>query len=299
MSGSPRLGLARLAMGAAVIVLALQLAEASPALGTPGHGRPVPAHGAAHVASPVTTGARSVPAAGRFTGLGFDACSAPSAAALEAWLASPFRAVNIYIGGANRACHQPHLTAAWVRTVTRMGWRLVPTYVGLQAPVPGCPCAAMNARKAYAEGSAAAAAAVADATALGIGRYNPIYDDMENFVAGRANSSAVLAFLSGWTSGLHHRGYYAGVYGGATSGIADLVSARKASVHEPDDIWIAAWNNRRTTSDPNVPAGLWSHRQRIHQYRGPHNDTYGGVRINIDTDYCNGAVVTFSTLDRR
>ena len=38
-----------------------------------------------------------------FTGKGFDACTAPSAAAMQAWLrSSPYRAVGVYIGGSDQ-----------------------------------------------------------------------------------------------------------------------------------------------------------------------------------------------------
>ena len=53
---------------------------------------------------------------GVFSGFAFDACAAPSTNALTAWAASPYRAVGIYIGGTNRACKQPNLTASWVQT---------------------------------------------------------------------------------------------------------------------------------------------------------------------------------------
>ena len=49
------------------------------------------------------------------------------------WLASPYRAVGIYIGGINRACAQAHLTAAWIAAIQRQGWHYFPLYVGLQA----------------------------------------------------------------------------------------------------------------------------------------------------------------------
>jgi hypothetical protein len=58
--------------------------------------------------------AAAVPAQpGAYVGYGFDACTAPSSAAMNAWLQSPYRAVGIYFGGNNRACTQPNLTAAW------------------------------------------------------------------------------------------------------------------------------------------------------------------------------------------
>ena len=53
-------------------------------------------------------------AATLYTGLGFDVCSTPSTSAMSAWSSSPFRAVGIYIGGANAACAQPNLSASWV-----------------------------------------------------------------------------------------------------------------------------------------------------------------------------------------
>ena len=48
-----------------------------------------------------------------FTRKGFDACTAPSAATMATWLRlSPYRAVGVYIGGSDRACAQPALTAS-------------------------------------------------------------------------------------------------------------------------------------------------------------------------------------------
>ena len=53
----------------------------------------------------------------RYTGLAFDTCTAPTVAQMSAWLASPYRAVGIYIGGVNRSCAQPQLTPSWVSSV--------------------------------------------------------------------------------------------------------------------------------------------------------------------------------------
>src|SRR5512144_1618733 len=89
-------------------------------------------HALAAPTTPLTYSAGST--ATRFTGLAFDTCTAPTLAQMTAWKASPYKAVGIYIGGVNRTCAQPQLTAAWVTSVTAMGWRLVPIYLGLQAP---------------------------------------------------------------------------------------------------------------------------------------------------------------------
>jgi hypothetical protein len=242
------------------------------------------------VAADAGTGAHA------YSGYAFDACSAPSIGALQAWSASPFRALNVYVGGSDRACGQPNLSAGWVRTVINMGWRLIPTYVSLQAPHPSCRCASMNPNLANSEGVAAATDAVQDARDVGIGRGNPIYDDMEGYSATSVNIKAVMDFLEGWTGRLHGLGYTSGVYSSANSGIANLVWRVGRGFIEPNDIWIADWNGQATTNDPYVPVHDWNHNQRIHQYRGPHTDNYGGVKINIDSDFCRAAVVAPGTL---
>jgi hypothetical protein len=225
---------------------------------------------------------------GVFTGLGFDACSAPSTSAMSAWGSSPYRAIGVYIGGANSACSQPNLTAAWVSAETAAGWHLIPTYVGLQAPgACGCARISLNAGQAAAQGSAAASDAVTRAQAVGIGPGNPIYDDMEGYPRSSSNTAAVLAFVSGWTHQLHALGYVSGVYSSGDSGIADLAAAYGSN--SPDDIWIARWNNQQSTSDPVVPSTEWASHQRLHQYAGAHNATYGGVTLNIDSNYLDGA----------
>jgi hypothetical protein len=229
-----------------------------------------------------------------FTGPGFDACTTPSTAAMNAWSASPYRAIGVYIGGANAACSQPNLTSTWVAGETAAGWRLILTYVGLQgAGACGGSCATISAGNASAQGAAAANDAVAHAQALGIPAGNPIYDDMEQYTRSSGSSAAVLAYLSGWTTQLHTDGYLSGVYSSASSGIADLVQSYGTGYAEPDDIWDAHWNNEQTTSDPQyVPAADWPGAKRIHQYDGAHNATYGGVTINIDGDYLGGDTAT-------
>jgi hypothetical protein len=227
-----------------------------------------------------------------YTGLGFDACAAPSSRAMTSWLTSPYRAIGIYIGGANRACSQPNLTATWVGEQVAAGWHLIPTYVGLQSPTSACSsCAKLSSAKPGAQGAAAARDAVAKAEAVGIGAGNPIYFDMEAYTRTTSASSATLAFLSAWTTELHELGYVSGVYSSSSSGIADLAHAIGGSYELPDDIWTANWNGVRNTSDPYLPASAWPSHQRIHQYRGGHNESYGLVTINIDDDYVDGATV--------
>lgn len=256
------------------------------------------ARAAAGSAAPTTTTATTTPTPPAptptpalpgqvYSGLGFDACQAPSATTMSTWASSsPYHALGIYIGGTNMGCPQTNLTAAWVSAESAAGWHMIPTYVGLQAPINSCKCAAMssNPTQASSQGTAAALDAVAQAQALGLGPGNPIYYDMENYTTGQPSSPAVLAFLQAWTVQLHSSGYLSGVYSSGSSGITDLVNAQGTTYVEPDELWIAHWDGNATTADSYVPAADWANNQRIRQYNGGHNESYGGVTINIDND---------------
>jgi hypothetical protein len=229
-------------------------------------------------------------AASDYTGFGFDACTAPSRRSMSAWASSPYRAIGVYIGGLNRGCSQPNLTASWVAEQAAAGWHLIPTYVGLQAPTSSCSsCAKLSAAAAVTQGAEAAVDAVEAARIAGIGEGSPIYFDMESYTRTASAGRATLTFLGAWTTRLHALGYDSGVYSSSASGIADLAASLGGSYPQPDDLWIANWNGRTSTADPYVPASAWSDHQRIHQYRGGHDETYGGVTINIDNNYVEGA----------
>jgi hypothetical protein len=252
--------------------------------------------GAAHASKAPAVATASV-GGSVFTGLGFDACSAPSTKAMAAWAESPFRGVGIYIGGENSACSQPNLSASWVSAQTTAGWHLIPTYVGLQAPTSACSsCAKLTPAGAVSQGMAAAEDAVSAASAIGIGSGSPIYFDMEAYSPTTSATSAVLAFLEAWTEKLHALGYQSGVYSSSSSGIVDLAKAYADPTYaSPDNIWTANWNEREDTLDPVLPVSAWPNHQRIHQFRGGHNETWGGQTINIDSDYVDGATVGVGT----
>ncbi len=238
----------------------------------------------------------TISAASDYTGLGFDACTAPSRRSMTAWASSPYRAVGVYIGGLNRGCTQPNLTASWVAEQVAAGWHLIPTYVGLQAPTSSCSsCAKLSATAATSQGFAAANDAVNQANIVGIGEGSPIYFDMESYAQTSSASAATLTFLEGWTTRLHALGYESGVYSSGASGIADLVDQLEEDYLLPDHIWIANWNGRQTADDPYVPDTAWSDHQRIRQYRGGHDETWGGVTINIDNNYVEGGTVGSTT----
>jgi hypothetical protein len=211
---------------------------------------------------------------------------------MQAWLASRYRAVNIYMGGSDRGCAQPNLTAGWVSTVVAQGWTLIPTYVGLQAPCWPGSGSKIDPSNAAAEGVSSADDAANGMAALGLGAGNPVYFDMENYNTGDSSCvSAVETFLDSWTAELHSRGYVSGVYSSASSGITNLVQeTSNPSYHLPDDIWFAHWNGADSVyGDSYIPDGDWNNHQRIHQYAGGHNETYGGATLNIDNDAVDAA----------
>ncbi len=127
---------------------------------------------------------------------------------------------------------------------------------------------------------------------LGLGPGNPIYDDMEAYTPGGANSAAVLAFLSGWTTRLHQGGYLSGVYVSDDSGVRDLVAQSGTGYTEPDELWMANWNGVQSTADANVPSNDWASHQRLHQYDGGHDESYAKVTLNIDGDYVDAATAS-------
>jgi hypothetical protein len=270
--------------------------------------------------------ASNVVTPGDFTGYGFDQCLAPSQGAMDAWLKnSPFLAVGIYISGDSRACRsQPNLSKTWVNTQLRNGWRLLPITLGPQAscnprfpryghdetinPRPGA-----NGRYARArtQGRAEAVKAVAAAQALGIAPRSTLWYDLEGFdnTQTRCRESA-LAFLSGWTSKVHALNYVSGVYSSAGSGIKILDDARvnrPGVFNLPDMIWLARWDGMANTSSSYIREDGWRPGGRVKQYQGGHNETWGGVTINIDRnfldvgkgswapaeDHCNGTRISY------
>jgi hypothetical protein len=233
-----------------------------------------------------------------YRGLGFDACTAPPISSMFAWLESPFRAIGIYIGGNSRACAQPELTPSWVATVEGDGWSLLPLYVGSQAPSgcspPGVDFAhriSTNPTTAASQGSTEANDAADQADALGLGPKAPIYFDLEHYMRNGTCSPPVKAFMKAWTATLHARGYVSGFYSSSSSGIADQAQfVTDPTYLPPDYIWFANWNeNPSVFGDPFFSDSLWACHQRHHQYRGPLDETYGGVTINIDRDSSDGA----------
>jgi len=242
------------------------------------------------------SGARTAgqaPKATAFTGYAFDACNAPKIDSLAAWLASPYRALGIYIGGSNRACMNPQITPDWTSAAVATGWNLIPLYVGLQAP-----CVSLRAvtkispALAASQGTAAADDADARAQTVGLSPGSPIYFDMEGYaLSDPPCTQAVQSFVTAWVNELHALGHLAGIYGSASSTIRDM-QALATTGSSPDEVWIANWNgNESVFGDPYVSDTLWANHQRLHQFRGSHHETWGGVTLDVDSSYVDAAVV--------
>ena len=222
-------------------------------------------------------------AQGYFRGDGFDTCSAPAAAAMDRWLASGDRAIGIYIGGVNRACAQSSLTASWITAIRAQGWHYFPLYPGLQAPAcwrQGMPPSPRPARPPRARPPPTTRRARPWTWAS---RREP--RSATTWRRMRAAPLEVTTFLSSWDVELHVRGYRAAVYE-SFSDIGDLVSAA-ATMTEPDVIYYADWDGHATTTSSYMPARMWTHHQRIHQYLGGHKVTWDGVTMDIDSDQLN------------
>ncbi|MBC9732747.1 glycoside hydrolase domain-containing protein [Nocardioides marmotae] len=241
---------------------------------------------------------------GDFTGHGFDQCLAPEQWKMNRWLKhSPFLAVGIYISGDSRACRsQPNLTPAWVTKQLKKGWRLLPITLGPQAschprfpryaddvkinPKPGNNGRYFQARQ---QGFAEAEKAVAAATALGLARGSTLFYDLEGYDSSNTHCrESALAFVGAWTEKLHALGWVSGVYSSAGSGIKDLDDARvnrPGTYTLPDTIWIARWDGVANTSTSYIREDGWRPGGRVKQYRGDHVENWGGVKINIDSNF--------------
>ena len=229
---------------------------------------------------------------------GVDTCAAPTTAQMQTWWNnSPYFTWYIYVGGNQRSCAQPNLTAAWISAIAAQGWGLVPIWLGPQAP---CDTylhkISYDPTTAFNQGKTEATAAYNTAINLGMGATQPIVYDIEPFAEGNAAClSAVQAFVRGWVTELHVvTGEKAGVYAvTCNSGLNSFASISPS----PDFVWGAWWDGNKLVSDmPCVGPGNWAAHQRHKQYLGNQNQSYGGVGMNVDVDCAWGPA--WGNLDR-
>jgi hypothetical protein len=243
-----------------------------------------------------------------YHGDGFDTCmigALPTLAEMQNWFTnSPYRVRNLYLGGSSLPdCG--HLTLSYVQQLAQQGWVFIPTWVG---PQPPCASVAhkfsQDPAAAFNQGLIEADLALSAASSLGFtlaGQSGTIiYYDVEFYHPPPPPDDmpcrqAAQAFISGWTARLHAHGNLSGVYG---SPCGSYVSDFSAIPNVPDMVWLARWTH--TSYDPNVSIfglnciddTLWTNGQRLRQYTGGHQEEWGGVTLNIDSDTVHGAVAT-------
>jgi hypothetical protein len=220
---------------------------------------------------------------------GFDSCTTPSLATMQVWR-QQYAAIGVYIGGVNDACAYGNLSAAWVKSAAGMGWGMLPTYVGPQAP-----CWSWNGQgvrinpsHAAAEGVTAGEDAVSDARLFGLAAGSPLYYDMEAYGDSPSCVSTVLTFIGAWDRTVAAAGYVTGVYSSQDSGIVNMqtaVTAKTAGFTPPDALWIALWDHHATLQDGTLS---WPLDERSKQYWGNTTGTVGGITLSIDDDLVGG-----------
>jgi hypothetical protein len=245
-------------------------------------------------AAQTTQAAQTAQAAPSGSLAGFDTCTAPSLQTMKAWRTA-YAATAIYIGGQMMGCDYGNLNASWVQQAVSMGWSLLPTFVGLQAPCDSF-SGKINPKRAASQGIAAANQAVANAKTFGIGTGSPIYYDMEGY--NRTNASchtAVLTFLSAWDKQVQADGYVSGVYSSADAAAKDLQTTTTIGGHpvaEPQAIWFALWDKANNlTGSPYMNSSVWPASARSKQFAGNRVVKVGRIALDIDVDWVNSPTV--------
>ncbi|MBX7552372.1 glycoside hydrolase domain-containing protein [Streptomyces sp. NPDC004232] len=240
----------------------------------------------AGIAAQTSMAATVWPAQKTFTGRAFDTCTAPSLSAMKAWHTGFYGAAAVYVGGRNRGCAQPNLTASWVKSVDSLGWKLVPLYVGAQPPCQsGSNPEKLTASTAASLGTQDAADAVAKASALGMKAGSPVYLDMEAYdTTNTACNDAVLTYVRAFDKGLRAKTYRSGYYGFSSSS-AKAIATAKDRTDLPGNLWYALWDKQNTTT-ADWPWGTsqFTNHSRGHQYMVNSKETHGGVTLTVDRD---------------
>jgi hypothetical protein len=240
----------------------------------------------AGIAAQTSMAATTWPAQKTYTGHAFDTCTAPSLSTMKGWHDGFYGAAAVYVGGKNRGCGQPNLTASWVKSVSSVGWKLIPIYVGAQPPCQtGSNPEKLTAPTAASLGTSDANDAVAKASALGMKAGSPIYLDMESYdTTNKSCNDAVLTYVRAFDKQLHVKTYRAGYYG-FTSSSAKAIANATDKTDLPGNLWYALWDKQYTTTKdwPFGSTQFTSH-SRGHQYMVNSKETRGGYTLTVDRD---------------
>ncbi|MFF3465982.1 glycoside hydrolase domain-containing protein [Streptomyces sp. NPDC001984] len=238
------------------------------------------------IAAQTSMAATTWPAQKTYTGRAFDTCTAPSLSAMKAWKGGLYGAAAVYVGGKNRGCGQPNLTASWVKSVSSVGWKLIPIYVGAQPPCQsGSNPEKLTASTASSLGATDGADAVAKASALGMKAGSAIYLDMEAYdITNKSCNDAVLTYVRSFTKTLRAKTYRAGFYG-FTSSSAKAIATATDKTDLPGNLWYALYDKQNTTTT-DWPWGStqFTGHSRGHQYIVNSKESRGGYTITVDRD---------------
>jgi len=238
------------------------------------------------IAAQTSMAATTWPAQKTYTGHAFDTCAAPSLAAMKAWHTDGFYGgAAVYIGGKNRGCSQPNLTASWVKSLSTVGWKFIPLYVGSQPSCGSGGSVKISATTAAAVGKSEADDAVAKASALGFKAGSPIYLDMESYdITNTSCNNAVLTYVRAFDKELHVKIYRTGLYGFSSSSAKAIATATNKT-DLPGNLWYALWDKvYTTTSDWPWGSTQFTNHSRAHQYLVNSKETRGGYTITVDRD---------------
>ncbi|MEU6773354.1 glycoside hydrolase domain-containing protein [Streptomyces sp. NPDC046759] len=246
----------------------------------------------AGIAAQASMAATSWPAQRTFTGHAFDTCAAPSLSAMKAWHTGFYGAAAVYIGGKNRGCSQPNLTASWVKSVDSTGWKLIPIYVGAQPPCQsGSNPEKLTATTAASLGKTDADDAVSKASGLGMKAGSPVFLDMEPYdVSNTSCNDAVLTYVRAFDKELRAKIYRPGFYG-FTSSSAKAIATAADKTDLPGNLWYALWDKQyTTTTDWPWGSTQFTDHSRGHQYMVNSKETRNGYTITVDRDAWDGPV---------
>ncbi len=237
------------------------------------------------------------------TGQAFDKCEIATLVQFQDWWTnSPYKVSNLYIGGISRSCANSAMTGEYLAQLSAQGWRFIPTWVGYQA---SCSSYAnripTNTTQAYNLGISEANAALDKAVSLGLtapdGTGTVIYYDLEAFDYENTTCvNSAKSFINGWTTRMHERGSLSAVYSRGFE-----LTLFHSIQNKPDVIWPANWYcsasptcaYRADASVWNVTGlanSLWANHQRIRQYAGGHEETWGTTLLKIDSNVIDGVV---------
>jgi hypothetical protein len=124
------------------------------------------------------------------------------------------------------------------------------------------------------------------------GNGSVIYYDLEHYDVGNEECNlAAQAFVNGWVERMNELGMIGGIYSTGRP-----LSQFAALPNPPAVIWAAHWIYRTYQSEANVwdvfglSNELWNNRQRLRQYAGGHDETWGEVKLTIDSNVMDGVV---------